>query len=221
MKSIVFHMQGYRDLPDDFPSRYESIWINLPNDELCKSENVAKYLRWNIEELELADDLGFDGVGVNEHHQNGYGFPVSPNLIASILARRQSDCGIVLLGTTLPMYNPPIRLAEEIAILDCLSGGRIVAGMPVGSPADTIGCYGIPPTEVRQRWYEAHDLITQAWTRPGPFSVQWPLHEITLRQSMAEAVAETHPAHLAHWRFVDGDVEIRHRSQLHLQLHHL
>lgn len=169
MKTIWFHLQGYRDLPDDFSKRYESVWVTPPNDELCDPRQVAKYLRWNVEELELADKLGFDGLGLNEHHQNGYGFPVSPNLIASILARQESDAAIVVLGNTLPLYNPPMRVAEEFALLDCLSGGRLVAGFPVGSPMDTVGCYGIPPTQVRPRYYEAHDLIKQAWTRPGPF----------------------------------------------------
>jgi len=169
MKSIWFHLQGYRDLPEDFVDKYEAVWITPPNDELCRSEEVAKYLRWNVEELEEADELGFDGLGLNEHHQNAYGFPTSPNLIASILARRNSDAAIVILGNTLPLYNPPLRVAEEFALIDCLSNGRLVAGFPVGSPMDTIGCYGIPPTQVRARYYEAHDLIKSAWTRPGPF----------------------------------------------------
>ena len=169
MKSIWFHMQGYRDLPDDFSKKYDSVWVTPPNDELCDSETVSKYLHWNIDELEYADEVGFDGLGVNEHHQNAYGFNVSPNLVASILARRQSDAGIVVLGNTLPLYYPPIRVAEEFAVLDCLSRGRLVAGFPVGSPMDTVGCYGVPPTQVRAKYYEAHDLIKQAWTRPGPF----------------------------------------------------
>ena len=87
MKTIWFHMQGYRDLPDDFRDRYDSIWVNPPNDELCHSPEVAKYLHWNLDELEMADDLGFDGLGLNDHHQNGYGFPISPNLTATALAR--------------------------------------------------------------------------------------------------------------------------------------
>ena len=60
MKTVWFHMQGYRDLPDDFSKRYESVWVTPPNQELCRSEVVAKYLKWNIEELELADELGFE-----------------------------------------------------------------------------------------------------------------------------------------------------------------
>ena len=111
---------------DDFRDRYESIWVTPPTDELCDPETVGKYLNWNLDELELADDLGFDGLGLNEHHQNAYGFPVSPNLIAANLARRKSDAAIVMLGNTLPLYNPPLRVAEEMALLDCLSGGRLV-----------------------------------------------------------------------------------------------
>lgn len=193
MKTIWFHMQGYRDLPDDFSDRYESVWVTPPNDELCDPEKVARYLRWNIEELEEADALGFDGVGVNEHHQNAYGFPVSPNLIASILARRQSDAAVVVLGNTLPLYNPPIRVAEEFALLDCLSGGRLVAGFPVGSPMDTVGCYGLPPTQVRPRYYEAHDLITQAWTRPGPFPFNGRFTKLRYVNPWPKPIQKPHP----------------------------
>ena len=101
---------------------------------------------------------------LNEHHQNGYGFPDLAQHDATVLARRKSNAALVVLGNTLPLYNPPLRVAEEFALLDCLSGGRLVAGFPVGSPMDTTGCYGIPPTQVRPRYYEAHDLIK----RPGP-----------------------------------------------------
>jgi hypothetical protein len=66
---------------------------------------------------------------INEHHQNGYGFCNSPNLIASILARRASDAAIVV-GDRLQLHNPPVRVAEEFAMIDCLSGGRLVAGSP-------------------------------------------------------------------------------------------
>jgi len=193
MKTIWFHMQGYRDLPDDFSKRYESVWVTPPNDELCRPEEVAKYLRWNIEELELADELGFDGLGLNEHHQNAYGFPVSPNLIASILARRQSDAAIVVLGNTLPLYNPPTRVAEEFALLDCLSGGRLVAGFPVGSPMDTVGCYGIPPTQVRPRYFEAHDLIKQAWTRSGPFPFNGKYTKLRFVNPWPKPLQKPHP----------------------------
>ncbi|WP_439816627.1 LLM class flavin-dependent oxidoreductase [Zavarzinia sp. CC-PAN008] len=193
MKSIWFHMQGYRDLPDDFHKKYESVWVTPPTDELCDPKMVAKYLRWNVEELELADEVGFDGLGINEHHQNAYGFPVSPNLIASILARRNSDAALVVLGNTLPLYNPPMRVAEEFALLDCLSGGRLVAGFPVGSPMDTVGCYGIPPTQVRPRYYEAHDLIKKAWTHKGTFAFNGQFTKLRYANLWPKPLQNPHP----------------------------
>src|SRR5260370_37355565 len=130
MKTIWFHMQGYRDLPDDFAKRYESVWVTPPNQELCRSDAVAKYLKWNIEELEMADDLGFDGLGLNEHHQNAYGFPISPTTIATVLSRRKSNAALVIPGNTLPLSNAPIDVAEKLALLDCLTDGRPVARFP-------------------------------------------------------------------------------------------
>jgi alkanesulfonate monooxygenase SsuD/methylene tetrahydromethanopterin reductase-like flavin-dependent oxidoreductase (luciferase family) len=89
-------------------------------------------------------------------------------MTGGVLAHRTSDAAICLLGATLPLYHP-MRVAEEMAVIDCMSGGRLIAGFPVGSAMDTTGVVGIPPTQVRPRYYEAHDLIKQAWTRPGPF----------------------------------------------------
>ena len=76
------------------------------------------------------------GSGTNEHHQNAYGFMCNPNLFGAILARLTRDLGyddvaIVQLGATIAA-TPPIRIAEEYAILDCISGGRLVAGLPLG-----------------------------------------------------------------------------------------
>ena len=132
-------------------------------------------------------------MSVNEHHQNGYGFNVSPNLVASILARRKSNVGIVVLGNTLLLYNPLIRVAEEFAMLDCLSGGRLVAGFPVGSPVETEGCYGLPRTQVRSRYYEAHDLIKKAWTKPGPFPFNGQYTKLRYVNAWPKPIQKPHP----------------------------
>jgi len=55
----------------------------------------------------------------------------SPNLIAAALTRRTKNAAIVVLGNSIALYNPPVRVAEEFAMLDCISGGRLVAGFPV------------------------------------------------------------------------------------------
>jgi alkanesulfonate monooxygenase SsuD/methylene tetrahydromethanopterin reductase-like flavin-dependent oxidoreductase (luciferase family) len=194
MKSIFFHFQGYRDLPDDFVQKNESIWVKPSTDQFCDPQTSAKYARWNIEELELADELGFDGLGINEHHSNGYGYCNSPNLIAAILARRKSDAALVVLGNTLPLYSPAIRTAEEFAMLDGISGGRLVAGFPVGSAMDTVGAYSTPPTHVRPRYWEAHDLITQAWTRTDtPFAFNGKYNKLRYVNIWPKPIQKPHP----------------------------
>jgi alkanesulfonate monooxygenase SsuD/methylene tetrahydromethanopterin reductase-like flavin-dependent oxidoreductase (luciferase family) len=166
MKISMFHLMPYRDLPDDFEKRYRSVWVNPPWHELGDAEQVGRYYNWTLDELIHAARAGLDGICVNEHHQNAYGFMPGPNLMGSVLARATNgmDVGIVQMGATLPTTNPPIRVAEEYAMLDCISGGRLIAGMPLGSAMDANLCYGIPPIEQRERYYEAHDLILRAWT---------------------------------------------------------
>jgi alkanesulfonate monooxygenase SsuD/methylene tetrahydromethanopterin reductase-like flavin-dependent oxidoreductase (luciferase family) len=194
MKSIFFHLMPYRDLPADFEDRYESVWITPPNTELCDPARVAQYYKWNLDELELADQLGFDGLGVNEHHQNAYGFMASPNLMAAALARRTpNQSAILVLGNTLALYQPALRVAEEFAMLDCMTDGRLAAGFPVGTSMDVNRCYGITPSETRPRFYEAHDLIMKAWTQPGPFTFNGRFNKLRYVNPWPQPLQKPHP----------------------------
>ena len=94
----------------------------------------------------------------------------SPNLIASALARRTSDTALCVMGNSLALYNPPTRVAEEFAMIDCYPVGRLIAGFPVGSPMDTCYAYGQNPSTLRERYLEAHDLIVRAWTDKDTFA---------------------------------------------------
>lgn len=165
MKISMFHLMPYRELPADFETKYHSVWVDPPFWELAQPDRVGQYYNWTLDELIHGAKCGMDGICVNEHHQNAYGFMPSPNLMGSVLARATNgmDVAVVQMGATLPTTNPPIRVAEEYAMLDCISGGRVVAGMPLGSPMDVNLCYGISPIEQRERYYEAHDLILKAW----------------------------------------------------------
>src|SRR5256885_3070680 len=113
--------------------------------------------------------MGFDGLGVNEHPQNAYGMMPSPNLMAGALARRATDSMLLVLGNSIALYNPPVRVAEEFAMLDVMTGGRLIAGFPVGTSMDTNYCYGVNPATLRERYREAHDLIIKAWATREPF----------------------------------------------------
>jgi alkanesulfonate monooxygenase SsuD/methylene tetrahydromethanopterin reductase-like flavin-dependent oxidoreductase (luciferase family) len=172
MKVSMFHLMPHRELPDDFERRYKSVWVDPPFPELADADRVGQYYNWTLDELVHAARRGFDGICVNEHHQNAYGFMPGPNLMGGALARETQgmDVAIVQMGATLPTTQPPIRIAEEYAMLDCISGGRLVAGMPLGTAMDACQVYGITPVEQRERYYEAHDLILKAWQSPEMFA---------------------------------------------------
>jgi alkanesulfonate monooxygenase SsuD/methylene tetrahydromethanopterin reductase-like flavin-dependent oxidoreductase (luciferase family) len=146
-----------------------------------------------MDELEYAAEMGFDGICVNEHHQNGYGLMPSPNLIAASLARRTRDAALVVMGNSLALYNPPTRVAEEMAMLDCISGGRLVAGFPVGTPMDTCFAYGQNPSQLRQRYHEAHDLILKAWQTPEPFTWNGRFNKLRYVNVWPRPVQRPHP----------------------------
>ena len=169
MKFFFFHLMPYGHLDLDYDKTHPSASIDLPNSYYDPVKGHGLYHRY-LDELVLADRLGYDGVCVNEHHQNGYGLMPSPNLIAASLARRTSRAAICVIGNSIAGYNPPIRVAEEFAMLDVISGGRLIAGFPVGTSMDMNFAYGIDPATLRDRYYEAHDLVIQAWTRPEVFA---------------------------------------------------
>ncbi len=169
MKFTWFNLMPWPHLPDDFREQYRSVWVDIPSslyDPVKGHELYNVYL----DELEYAESLGFDGIGVNEHHANGYGLMPSPNIMAAALARRTSRAALVVLGNSIALYNPPIRVAEEFAMLDVISGGRLLAGFPVGTSMDTNYCYGQIPALTREKYKEAHDLIMKCWAEEEPFA---------------------------------------------------
>ena len=195
MKISMFHLSPYRDLPADFEKRYHSVWVDAPYTELADSVKVGQYYNWTLDELIHAAKCGIDGICVNEHHQNAYGFMPNPDLMGSVLARATNgmDTAIVQMGATLPTSNPPIRVAEEYAMIDCISGGRLVAGMPLGTSQDVNLCYGISPVEQRERYYEAHDLIMKAWTAKETFAWNGKYFKLPMVNLWPRPIQKPHP----------------------------
>jgi alkanesulfonate monooxygenase SsuD/methylene tetrahydromethanopterin reductase-like flavin-dependent oxidoreductase (luciferase family) len=146
-----------------------------------------------MDQLEFADSLGYDGIGVNEHHQNGYGLMPSPNIIAAGLARRTSKAAICVIGNSIALYNPPIRVAEEFAMLDVISGGRLVAGFPVGTSMDTNYCYGQIPALTRDKYAEAHELIMKAWSEREPFAFDGKYNQLRYVNCWPKPIQQPHP----------------------------
>ncbi|HYR65745.1 MAG TPA: LLM class flavin-dependent oxidoreductase, partial [Reyranella sp.] len=169
MKFTWFHLMPWPHMPDDFRQKHRSVWVDLPS-RMYQPELGHGIYHQYLDQLEFAESVGFDGIGVNEHHANAYGLMPSPNIMAATLTRRTSKAALVVLGNSIALYNPPLRVAEEMAMLDVLSGGRLIAGFPVGTSMDTNYAYGTIPALTREKYAEAHDLIRKAWAADEPFA---------------------------------------------------
>jgi alkanesulfonate monooxygenase SsuD/methylene tetrahydromethanopterin reductase-like flavin-dependent oxidoreductase (luciferase family) len=122
----------------------------------------------HLDQMAMYEEYGFDAVCMNEHHAKPYGLMPSPNLIAAALSQRTRHIKIGILGNLPALHGHPVRLAEEIAMLDCMSGGRIISGFARGVPQEYLAL-GIPLAEARERLNEAWDLVVKAWTTHEPF----------------------------------------------------
>ncbi|GAA1019493.1 monooxygenase [Acrocarpospora pleiomorpha] len=171
MKFTYFHLMPFDGLPEDFAQKHRSVWVDI-DPRLMDVRRIHHLYNDYLDELEHAARTGFDAIGVNEHHSNAYGLMSSPNMMAASLARRtaDTDAKILVMGDAVPLYNPPIRIAEELAMLDVISGGRLITGFPLGSSQDTNYAYGIKPATVRERYYEGFELILKAWQSQEVFS---------------------------------------------------
>jgi alkanesulfonate monooxygenase SsuD/methylene tetrahydromethanopterin reductase-like flavin-dependent oxidoreductase (luciferase family) len=126
-------------------------------------ETAARTYAEHLAIWEEMDRLGYDGVGLNEHHTTPHGLMNSPNLMAAAAAQRTKRLKFFILGNLLPLHNP-LRIAEELAMVDCLSRGRIMAGFARGVPRE-YKVYDVPMAESRARFDEALDVILAAWTQ--------------------------------------------------------
>jgi len=123
-----------------------------------------------LEQFRLADEVGFDWVTLAEHHFGPVGLTPNPMVFAAAMAQVVKRAKIAILGSNIPMLNP-VRVAEEYAMLDTLTGGRVVAGLIRGTPNEYV-TYNVNPAESRPRFEEALQLIRRIWTEPEPFAWQ-------------------------------------------------
>jgi len=158
------HFMHYTHLPEDH-KKYASLWVDFPNKHFDPERGRALYERY-LSELVLADKLGFDGVIVNEHHNTAYSMMAAPNLIAAAIIPQMKKAKICVWGTP-PNLEYPNRLAEEYAMLDVLSGGRLEVAFPLGTGME-YWANPINPASARARYRESIDIILQAWTQDGP-----------------------------------------------------
>jgi len=160
MKVFVFDLLPYSEHLDHLKSGKELPWP-LPRRHF-KPEVAVRTYSEHLSAWEAMDRLGYDGVGFNEHHTSPYGLMNSPNLLAAAAAQRTQRLKLLMYGNLLPLHDP-LRLAEELAMLDCMSNGRIVSGFARGIPREH-NVYRVPLADSRARFEEAWEIIYRAWT---------------------------------------------------------
>jgi alkanesulfonate monooxygenase SsuD/methylene tetrahydromethanopterin reductase-like flavin-dependent oxidoreductase (luciferase family) len=133
-------------------------------------ETGAEAYRGMVERVRFVEELGFDWVSVSEHHYSPRILTPSPVVSAAYLAARVDKIKIAMLGPIVPVSNP-IRVAEEVAMLDTMAPGRIVVGLLRGTTNEYLS-YDLNPKESRERTDEGMELILKAWTEPQPFGWQ-------------------------------------------------
>jgi alkanesulfonate monooxygenase SsuD/methylene tetrahydromethanopterin reductase-like flavin-dependent oxidoreductase (luciferase family) len=191
MKFSFFHLMPYQYLPEDFEETVRSPSLTWPNHNFDREKGHALYHRY-LDELEYADKLGYDGICVNEHHQTAYGLMPAPNIMAAALARRTSRAKIMVLGNAIGLRDHPLRVAEEIAMLDHLCDGRLVSGFVRGIGWEYFG-HSVNPVHSRDRFNEALDLIVKAWTSDEPFEFWGEHYEFRYVNVWPRCLQQPHP----------------------------
>jgi len=162
-----FSEQPYTAYDPAIQDQYPSLRLTLPNtlfDPVIASNLYNRY----HEEYQVADEAGFDGIMINEHHTAPFCMQASINITGAVLAKITKRVRILMLGAPLPVVDNPLRLAEELAMIDCISRGRLISGFVRGGGVENLA-NNVNPAYNRERFEEAHDFILAAWTRPGPF----------------------------------------------------
>jgi alkanesulfonate monooxygenase SsuD/methylene tetrahydromethanopterin reductase-like flavin-dependent oxidoreductase (luciferase family) len=171
MKVSAFAQVAYRAFPADFERHHDSS-VNTPW-PLADPREVRATFRDYLDGLMFAARSGFDGLIVTEHAQATYDMSPNPSLTAAALAYATESEGLEVAiypaGRSLGKTREPVKVAEEYAVIDTVSGGRLVAGFPAGLPYDACLNNGIPPVELRPRFDENLELILRAWREESPF----------------------------------------------------
>ena len=168
VKEVFFFTEmGYTAYSQETAGRYGYTNLMFPNENFSP-EKASELYSMYFEELQYCTESGFDGVMINEHHNNPLCMMPSVNVIGAVLSKMTKQGKIVFLGNVLPIHENPLRVAEEIAMIDCISGGRVICGFVRGLGQESWAT-NTNPVYNRERFDEAHNLIVKTWTTPGPF----------------------------------------------------
>ncbi len=168
MRLWHFSETAYPHLPPE--EEYESVRVSMPSRYFDPEIGHDLYNR-RIDEWCLADELGID-IMINEHHQTPTCIDPAAPVMTGILARVTSNSRLLILGNPIANRRQPVRVAEEMAMVDVISKGRLECGFVRSVPYEIAPANSIP-VRMAERMWEAHDLIVKAWTsHDGPFTFE-------------------------------------------------
>lgn len=156
-----------------------------------QSDIASDSMDATLENFKLADEVGFDWVTVAEHHYAPMSLNPNPMVMAGAMTQVVKNAKIALLGPNIPINNP-IRVAEEFAMIDTLTRGRVVAGLMRGTGNEYV-TYNVNPAESRDRFKEAVELIRAAWTEEQPFGWQGRHYQYRTISIWPRPVQKPHP----------------------------
>ena len=165
--------------------------LGMSNGDYNAKLGADLYNRY-LDEKVYAEEMGFDGLMLNEHHSTPFCMGGVMNVEAAILARITKRAKIVLLGNVLPIWEDPLWLAEELAEIDMISRGRLVTGWVRGTGRESVAHNSQAPFNW-ERFQEAHDFIVKTWSTPGPFRWEGEHYQYRYVNPWARPYQEPHP----------------------------
>ncbi len=162
-RTLDLELGIFNHFPYQFINEYHD--FPRPNRQFDPVKGHDLYMEY-LDEFVQADSLGFDVLAFNEHHSKEYNLDVAPGVVASYLIAKTKRAKILPTGAILPLHNP-LRIAEEYAMLDVMSAGRLIAGFERGGITNYLA-YSVPIQE-KAKFEEAWELIVKAWTSDEPF----------------------------------------------------
>lgn len=168
MRIWHFSETAYPHLPPE--DDYESVRVSMPNRYYDPDIGYELYQN-RIDEWCHADELGID-IMINEHHQTPTCVDPAAPIMTGVLARVTKNARLLILGNPIANRRQPVRVAEEMAMIDVMSKGRLECGFVRSVPYE-IAPANSNPVRTTERMWEAHDLILKAWTsHDGPFTFE-------------------------------------------------
>lgn len=156
-----------------------------------RSVPLASVYQTALERFTIMDETGYDAVWLAEHHFSSFSVCPSVHMMGTIAAARTKRLRIGTAVSLAPFYNP-LRLAEEVALLDVLSGGRVNWGAGRGFERSEFAAFGIPGEESGPRFHEAVDIVLKAWTNER-LTYQGKFHQYENVEVLPKPLQAPHP----------------------------